>query len=74
MKYAICKKCEIYSKNFIINNNKCLYCRFCYLNTKLKKSHYSIKDFQYFIISKMRKKGISKLVAWIFTRSIPKLK
>ncbi len=50
------------------------YCSYCYQKGKFTSPEIdTAKKMQEFCIGKMKEKGMTKFVAWIFTRSIPKL-
>ena len=50
------------------------YCSFCYVQGAFTDSGFTVKQMQDFCVDKMREKGIPKLIAWLLTRNIPKLK
>ena len=50
------------------------YCSFCYVNGEfLSPKIKTAKEMQIFCIEKMREQGMPKFIAWIFTRTIPRL-
>ena len=57
------------------NGSKSLkYCSYCYKNGEFTSPEIDTAEkMQKFCIEKMQEQGMSKFVAWIFTRSIPRL-
>lgn len=50
------------------------YCSFCYQNGNFTSPEINTpQKMQEFCIEKMKEQGMSKFIAWIFTRGIPKL-
>ena len=50
------------------------YCSYCYQNGEFSSPEIdTAKKMQAFCIDKMKEHGMSKFVAWIFTRGIPRL-
>lgn len=50
------------------------YCSYCYQDgTFLSPEITTAQEMQKFCIEKMKEQGMSKFMAWLFTRSIPKL-
>ena len=49
------------------------YCSYCYENGKFFHPDFTAKQMQDFCIQKMKEMGIPKFIAWIMTRTIPKL-
>ena len=50
------------------------YCSYCYVNGAFSSPEIDTqKKMQSFCIEKMKEHGMPKWIAWIFTRSIPKL-
>lgn len=51
------------------------YCSLCYRNGEfLKNDLKNAKEMQVFCIEKMQEQGMSKWMAWLLTRGIPRLK
>ncbi len=51
-----------------------MYCSFCYQNGEFVNPEIdTAKKMQDFCMDKMREQGMSRLVAWLFTRGIPRL-
>ena len=50
------------------------YCSLCYQHGKFLQPAFTARDMQKFCIEKMADCKMPKLVAWIFTRKIPKLR
>lgn len=51
-----------------------MYCSYCYRDGEfLSKDITTAKEMQAFCMEKMQEQGMSKIVAWLFTRMIPKL-
>ncbi len=59
-----------------VNGLKSLkYCSFCYKNGEFLSPEIDTpKKMQEFCIKQMKKDGMNGIIAWIFTRTIPKLK
>lgn len=53
-------------------NNK--YCSYCYKAGEFTSSEINnAKEMQSFCIDKMKEQGMPKILAWLFTRNIPRL-
>ncbi len=50
------------------------YCSLCYQNGVFFQPDLNAKEMQAFCIEKMTEQGMSKIVAWLFTRGIPRLR
>jgi len=50
------------------------YCSLCYQDGKFFQPDLNAKEMQAFCVEKMTEQGMPKLVAWLFTRGIPKLR
>lgn len=50
------------------------YCSYCYEDGEFVGDFKTAKEMQDFCIKKMNEAGMSKIVAWLFTRGIPRLK
>lgn len=50
------------------------YCSYCYEDGAFIGNFKSAREMQNFCVQKMNEDGMPKIVAWLFTRSIPKLK
>lgn len=50
------------------------YCSYCYVDGQFMQPDMSAKEMQAFCMEKMQEQGMAKLVAWLFTRGIPRLK
>lgn len=50
------------------------FCSLCYKEGNFLDNCKTAKEMQAFCIQKMHEGGTSKIIAWFFTRSIPKLK
>jgi len=50
------------------------YCSYCYQNGKFLSPDFSARQMQTFCIAKLQEKGMVKPLAWLLTRSIPRLK
>ena len=51
------------------------YCSYCFQNGEFVSPEITTaQEMQKFCIEKMREMGTPKIIAWLFTRSIPKLK
>lgn len=51
-----------------------LYCSLCYEGGEFKQANMSATEFQAFCVEQLKNKGMPGLMAWMFTRGIPKLK
>ncbi len=49
------------------------YCSYCYQSGKFTQPDFNAKQMQDFCIEKMKEMGFPKVVAWVFTRGIPRL-
>ncbi len=49
------------------------YCSYCYQDGKFVGDFKTAKEMQIFCIQKMNENGMPKLIAWLFTRGIPRL-
>jgi len=49
------------------------YCSLCYQNGAFTQPNFTAKQMQDFCIEQLGKQGMPKVMAWLFTRSIPKL-
>jgi len=49
------------------------YCSLCYSNGGFTQPDFTATDMQKFCIQKMTECNVPKLLAWLFTRNIPKL-
>ena len=50
-----------------------LYCSYCYQDGHFLQPDLDATQMQQFCIEQMRKNGMPKIFAWLFTRGIPKL-
>lgn len=50
-----------------------VYCSYCYQNGAFTQPDITAKEMQAFCYDKIREMGQPKLIAWFFTRPIPKL-
>ena len=50
------------------------YCSLCYENGEFTQPEFTAGDMQRFCIEKISECGVPKVVAWLFTRGIPRLK
>ncbi|HAT85196.1 MAG TPA: hypothetical protein DCS30_04070 [Rhizobiales bacterium] len=50
------------------------YCSLCYENGDFKHPNVSVSEFQAHCVTALVEKGMPKIMAWAFTRGIPKLK
>lgn len=50
------------------------YCSLCYENGGFKHPDVSVAEFQEYCVAALVEKGMPKIMAWAFTRGIPKLK
>ncbi len=50
------------------------YCSYCYKDGEFVGNFKTAKEMQDFCVQKMNEDGMPKFIAWIFTRSIPKLR
>jgi len=49
------------------------YCSYCYQSGNFTQPNFTVRQMQDFCIDKMKEMGMPRFLAWIFTRSIPKL-
>lgn len=49
------------------------YCSLCYDNGTFRLPDMSAQEFQAFCVEKLKEQGMPQIMAWIFTRGIPKL-
>lgn len=49
------------------------YCSLCYRDGTFTQPSFTAKQMQDFCVEQLKKKGMPTVVAWLFTRSIPKL-
>jgi hypothetical protein len=49
------------------------YCSFCYEDGAFLQPDFNVKEMQDFCIEKLRESGMPKVMAWLFTRGLPKL-
>lgn len=49
------------------------YCSLCYADGSFTQPDFTVKQMQDFCIEQLHKQGMPKVMAWLFTRSIPKL-
>jgi len=49
------------------------YCSFCYVDGRFMHPEFTAAEMQDFCVRQLQKKGMPKIVAWMFTRGIPKL-
>ena len=49
------------------------YCSLCYDQGAFRLPDMSATEFQAFCVEKLREQGMPKIMAWVFTRGIPKL-
>ncbi len=50
-----------------------LYCSLCYENGAFRHPDMNLQEFQDHCAEQLKKKGMPGIVAWLFTRHIPKL-
>ena len=50
------------------------YCSYCFQKGSFKNPDFSARQMQDFCMQKMKEKGIPTFIAWLLTRSIPRLK
>jgi hypothetical protein len=50
------------------------YCMYCFQNGEFTQPDFTLAKMQKFCIENMKEMGFPELIAWLFTRSIPKLK
>ncbi len=50
-----------------------IYCSFCYGDGAFLQQGITATQMQDFCVGALRKKGMPKIMAWLFTRGIPKL-
>ena len=51
-----------------------MYCSYCFVNGKFTSDITDVEEYQKFVIQKMKDSGMNGILAWLFTRGIPKLK
>lgn len=49
------------------------YCSLCYRDGQFQHPDFTAKQMQAFCVEQLCKKGMPRLMAWLFTRGIPKL-
>lgn len=49
------------------------YCSLCYDNGQFRHPNFDAQQMQNFCVQQLTKKGMPKVMAWLFTRGIPKL-
>jgi hypothetical protein len=49
------------------------YCSLCYTDGRFRNPDFSVKEMQDHCIEALRRKGVPRPLAWIFTRGIPRL-
>jgi hypothetical protein len=49
------------------------YCSFCYVDGQFVHPDFTAVEMQDFCIGQLQKKGMPRIVAWMFTRGIPRL-
>ena len=49
------------------------YCSLCYGDGKFHMSDVTVGEFQDFCAEQLKKKGMPSIMAWMFTRGIPRL-
>ena len=49
------------------------YCSLCYANGEFYNKDMSVTEFQAFCVDKLKQQGMPGVMAWLFTRGIPKL-
>lgn len=50
-----------------------IYCSLCYHDGDFRHPNTSVEEFQAYCVKALMEKGMPKIVAWAFTRGIPKL-
>lgn len=56
------------------DGSKCdKYCSLCYENGAFVHPDFSVQQMQDFCVERLQKQGMPKVMAWLFTRGIPKL-
>ena len=50
-----------------------IYCSLCYENGQFVHPDFSASEMQDFCVIKLKEKGMPSIMAWMFTRGIPKL-
>jgi len=50
------------------------YCSYCYQKGAFTRPDFTAKRMQDFCYDKLREMGMSRMLAWLFTRSIPRLR
>ena len=49
------------------------YCSLCYENGAFIHTEFNVTEMQEFCVQQLKKKGMPRIVAWLFTRGIPRL-
>jgi len=49
------------------------FCSFCFENGKFLHTNFTVKDMQVHCIDKITEAGMPKIIAWLYTRGIPRL-
>lgn len=49
------------------------FCSFCYQDGVFTQPDFTVQEMQSFCIEQLRKKGMPKVMAWVFTRNLPRL-
>lgn len=49
------------------------YCSLCYRDGAFTQPGFTVKEMQDFCIEQLSKQGMPRVMAWVFTRSIPRL-
>ncbi len=49
------------------------YCSLCYVDGQFVHPDFSVSEMQDFCVTKLKEKGMPHIMAWLFTRGIPKL-
>ena len=55
------------------NSKNLMYCSYCYQNGNFTQPDFDAKQMQEFCIQKMKEMGMPWILAWLFTRNIPRL-
>lgn len=50
------------------------FCHYCYQHGAFTQPDFSVEEMQQFCIEKMKEQGFPALMAWLFTRQLPKLR
>jgi Putative zinc ribbon domain len=50
-----------------------LFCSLCFANGKFRHPEFTAAQMQEFCVEQLRKKGMPRVMAWFFTRGIPRL-